>query len=308
MRQIIRRAHRDERGANAPGDPDDLWIRCPRCKELQYRPKHEEALGVCSKCKYHFRMTADARISVTVDDGSFRERDKTMPPVDPLHFSAGSRSYLEKLEHSQEATGRAEAFIYGSAALDANPLIIGAIEMDFIAGSMGATVGEKVTRSMELALDQSLPLVLFSSSGGARMQEGAVALMQLAKVLTRIDDLSAAGLPYISVMTDPCYGGVTASFAMLGDVNIAEPGAYIGFAGPRVIEQTTREKLPPGAATAEFLLKHGMIDLVVPRIDMKATLSRLLRIYSASDLARTRPRFIENAGRSTKREELRVGV
>lgn len=279
MRDLLRHAHREGRSPEGTGHPEDLWVRCPRCKELQYRAEHEQLLKVCGKCKYHFRMTASERIAVTVDSGSFRERDRNLEPVDPLDFAAGNRSYRDKLQESAEITGRPEAFIYGLGTIDETPAVVGAIDMEFIGGSMGAIVGEKVTRSMELALEGDSPLVLFSSSGGARMQEGVVALMQLAKVLTRMDELGAKSILFISVMTDPCYGGVTASYAMLGDVNIGEPGAFIGFAGPRVIEQTTREKLPPGVAQAEFLLHHGMLDMVVPRGEMKATLGRLLKMY-----------------------------
>lgn len=308
MRDLIRRAQRDAHMPEGTERPDDLWVRCPRCKELLYRPEHEQSLWVCSKCKYHFRVTASQRMSITFDDGSFREREGGIGPVDPLQFVAGSKTYREKLEDSALATGQPEGFTFGTGTIDGIGAVAGAIDMGFIGGSMGSVVGEKVTRAMEVALDDNLPLVLFSSSGGARMQEGAIALMQLAKVLTRIDDLSARGLPFVSVMTDPCYGGVTASYAMLGDVNIAEPGAYIGFAGPRVIEQTTREKLPPGAATAEFLQQHGMIDLVVARSDIRNMLSRLLSIYAASDLSVRLPRRITATDRERERNELRVGV
>ena len=284
MRDLLRHGHRPGQEPEGADGPSELWVRCPRCKELQYRAEHEQMLRVCSKCKFHFRMPARERVAVTVDEGSFRERDEDMQPVDPLGFVAGSRSYRDKLTESVEQTKQAEAFIYGTGAIDECPLVIGVIEMEYIGGSMGSIVGEKVVRAMELALDQQLPLVLVSSSGGARMQEGVVALMQLAKVLTRLDEMQEAAIPFISVMADPCYGGVTASYAMMGDVNVGEPGAFIGFAGPRVIEQTTREKLPPGAAQAEFLLHHGMLDMVVPRSEMRSTLGRLLKIYTAVPL------------------------
>jgi len=300
MRDLLRHGHRPGHEAEGDEGPSDLWVRCPRCKELQYRAEHEQLLRVCSKCKYHFRMRAAERIEITVDEGSFQERDGLIQPVDPLDFIAGSRSYRQKLEESAAQTKQPEAFIYGTGLIDGIPLVVGAIEMDFIGGSMGSVVGEKVVRAMELALAKRAPLVLFSSSGGARMQEGVVALMQLAKVLTRLDDMTEQGLPFISVMADPCYGGVTASYAMMGDVNIGEPGAFIGFAGPRVIEQTTREKLPAGAAQAEFLLHHGMLDLVVARSEMKSTLGRLIKIY-----APTRP---ERATTSATKELVAVGA
>lgn len=309
MRDLLRHGHRPGHAPEGAERPDELWVRCPRCKELQYRAEHEQRLRVCGKCKFHFRMPAHERITTTLDDGSFRERDGDLAGVDPLSFTGGARDYRQKLEEGAEQTGHPEGFLHGTGLIDGMPVVIGAIEMGFIGGSMGSVVGEKVTRAMELALGVSSPLILFSSSGGARMQEGAVALMQLAKVLTRLDDLGVAHLPFISVMADPCYGGVTASYAMLGDVNIGEPGAFIGFAGPRVIEQTTREKLPAGAAQAEFLLHHGMLDLVVQRSEMRSTLVRLLRIYtgaradqdSADDAAATSFREME-------RDELRVGV
>ncbi len=306
MRDILRRSHReDERDAGAGGD---LWVRCSKCKELLYRPEHEQNLWVCSKCKHHFRVAAPDRIHITADPGSFEERDADLPPMDPLHFRSGVRTYREKLEQSAAATGSPEAFLYGLARIDDSPCVLGVIEIEFIGGSMGAIVGEKVTRAIETSIATNLPLILFSSSGGARMQEGVVSLMQMAKTLARLDDLGAASVPFVSVMTDPCYGGVTASFAMLGDVNIGEPGAFIGFAGPRVIEQTTRERLPPGAAQSEFLLSHGMLDLVVPRPEMRTMLARLLRIYAARSTAAygSGEAFLES--RSAPPEKVAVGA
>jgi acetyl-CoA carboxylase carboxyl transferase subunit beta len=282
MRDLLRHGHRTGNDADGTDDAGALWVRCPRCKELQYRAEHEQLLRVCGKCRYHFRMPARERILITVDEDSFHEYDSDIQAVDPLGFVAGSRSYRDKLTESIEETGQPEGFIYGTGALDDLPLVVGAIEMEFIGGSMGSVVGEKVVRALELGLAEKCPVVLFSTGGGARMQEGVIALMQMAKVLTRLDEMTEAGLPYFSVMADPCYGGVTASFAMMGDVNIGEPGAFIGFAGARVIEQTTREKLPPGAAQAEFLLAHGMLDLVVPRGEMRLTIGRLLKIYGAA--------------------------
>lgn len=298
MKEILKRASRSDTEAAQTEPPDTLWIRCPRCKELLYTREHEQRLHVCSKCKYHFRVAAPERIALTLDAGTFRERDARMTSVDPLRFTIGGKSYADKLVDSVRSTGQIEAFLYGSGEIEGLPLVIGAMGIEFIGGSMGAVVGEKVARAIELAVSSRIPLVLFSTSGGARMQEGVVALMQMAKALSALEALHEERLPFISVMTDPCYGGVTASFAMSGDVNIAEPGAYVGFAGPRVIEQTTRQKLPPGAATAEFLRTHGMIDLVVPRSDMRPTLARLLRVYTLNRQTRN----------AEERLGLRVGV
>jgi acetyl-CoA carboxylase carboxyl transferase subunit beta len=310
MKDILRRAHRTGGAPKGAATPDDLWVRCPKCKELLYKRELEQSFFVCSKCKYHFRVTAPQRIEMTADDSSFREKDSDLPAVDPLHFVSGKKTYREKLDETVAATGQNEGFLYGPAQLDGMPVILGAIEFEFIAGSMGSVVGEKVTRAMEESLETGFPLILFSTSGGARMQEGILSLMQMPKVLGRLDDMADARLPYISVMTDPCYGGVTASFAMLGDVNIGEPGAFIGFAGPRVIEQTTRERLPPGAATSEFLLQHGMLDLVVPRGDMKLTLARLLRIYTGSSTEANKANLNGNSRTAGDkvRDELRVGL
>lgn len=307
MRERLRHGHRDNQVPEGGEAPNELWVRCPRCRELQYRAEHEQLLRVCGKCKYHFRMSASERIAITVDEGTFEERDAAMRSIDPLGFVGGARTYGEKLRESADKVGP-EAFIYGTGSIDGMRIAVGASEMEFIGGSMGAVVGEKVTRAMEVALEENMPLVLFSTSGGARMQEGVVSLMQLAKALTCLDALTVQALPFISVMTDPCYGGVTASYAMLGDINIGEPGAFIGFAGPRVIEQTTRERLPPGAAQSEFLLQHGMLDMVVSRGDMKPTLSRLLKIFSQ---AHTREDHFRSSGHSVReqeRDELRVGV
>lgn len=298
MKEILKRAQRPARSGVEGELPDNLWVRCPKCKELLYTRELEQSLYVCSKCKYHFRLRARQRILMTADDDSFRAREDDVEAVDPLHFAGGGKTYRDKLAESSASTGEREAFVYGRAMIDGMPIVIGAIDIEYIGGSMGAVVGDKVTNAIELATHERMPLVLFSTSGGARMQEGVIALMQMAKAVSALQSLNAAGVPYISVMVDPCYGGVTASFAMLGDVNIAEPAASIGFAGPRVIEQTTRQKLPPDAATAEFLQKHGMIDLVAPRAEMRTTLARLLRLSTECNAR----------WRSRERAELRLGV
>ncbi|MGH2449635.1 MAG: acetyl-CoA carboxylase, carboxyltransferase subunit beta, partial [Chloroflexota bacterium] len=261
---------------------DDLWVRCPHCQELLYLKEHEQALQVCSKCKYHFPLTAGERVGITVDEGSFQELDPGIRSGDPLKFSSPGSVYADKLEEYQTRTDVDEAFVYGTARLDGQPFMIGATEFKFCGGAMGAAVGEKIARTFDLAREQGLPVVIFAGGGGARMQEGMVSLMQMAKTVAALDRFKDSRLPFISVMTDPCLGGTTASFAMLGDVNIAEPGAYIGFAGRRVIEQTMRQKLPREAATAEFLQEHGMVDMVVARGELRTVLARLLGLYAAS--------------------------
>ncbi|GAC1405704.1 MAG: acetyl-CoA carboxylase, carboxyltransferase subunit beta [Chloroflexota bacterium] len=272
--------------------PDDLWVRCPRCRELLYSKELEQALRVCSKCKYHFSMTARDRIASTVDDGSFTEYDPALHSVDPLQFSSLGEPYRVKLEQYADQAETNEALIYGTAKVADQDVVIGATEFKFCGGSMGAAFGEKVARAIDLARDRSVGLVLFSSGGGARMQEGTISLMQMAKTVAALDRFKDSGLPFISVLADNCLGGITASYAMLGDVNIAEPGAYIGFAGRRVIEQTMRQKLPQNAATSEFLLPRGMVDMVVARPDLSGILGRLLSMYVSHNSYPSRKRRI----------------
>jgi acetyl-CoA carboxylase carboxyl transferase subunit beta len=277
MKEIFRRhpraAEQFEKSA------DNLWVRCPRCRELLYSRELEQSLWVCSKCKYHYPIAARQRIDITVDADSFEELDPRMSSVDPLHFQSLGETYAEKLQQYRDRADADEAFIYGTAGIDGQQVAIGASEFQFSGGSMGAVCGEKVTRAIELAIERQIPLILFSTGGGARMQEGTISLLQMAKTIAALDRLKDRVLPFFSVMTDPCLGGITASYAMLGDVNIAEPGAYIGFAGRRVIEQTMRQKLPANAATSEFLLKHGMLDLVTQRSEIPGILARLLKLY-----------------------------
>jgi acetyl-CoA carboxylase carboxyl transferase subunit beta len=265
--------------------PDNLWVRCDRCKELLYAKELEQWLKVCSKCKYHFRISARDRIDVTLDAQSFQERDADLRSTDPLRFTSPAESYGEKLSQYAEQTGSDEAFIFGTGRIDEQDIVFGVTEFDFAGGSMGAVFGEKMARAIELAEKETLPLVVVSSGGGARMQEGAVSLLQMAKTVSALDRFKAKGLPFFSVMVDPCLGGITASYAMLGDVNLAEPGAYIGFAGRRVIEQTMRHNLPRDAATAEFLQAHGMVDQVVPRAELPGVLGRLIRILATDNPA-----------------------
>jgi len=265
--------------------PGGLWAKCPRCKNLIYQKELERNLQVCPKCGYHHRLSATDRIAVTLDPGSFVEFDAGLTSVDPLGFT----DYPEKLEEARRRTGRAEAAFTGMGTLDGFRTIVVALDFFFMGGSMGSVVGEKVARAAERALEQRLPLIIFSASGGARMQEGALSLMQLAKTSAAVARLHAERLPYISVMCDPTTGGVTASFAFLGDVILAEPGALIGFAGRRVIEQTIGRRLPEDFQTAEFCREHGLIDMIVPRDQLRPQLSRLLRFFGAPRVALEEP-------------------
>jgi acetyl-CoA carboxylase carboxyl transferase subunit beta len=248
---------------------EGLWLKCEGCREIIWKKDLESTLNTCSKCGYHFRMDARSRLQMLFDDGVYREHDEFLESTDPLQF-VDSKPYLERLKTTQEATSLKDAMISGTGKLEGRPVSICAMEPKFIGGSMGAVMGEKITRAIERSIELRTPLIIVSASGGARMQEGAVSLMQMAKVSAALMRLDESRLPYISVLTDPTTGGVTASFAMLGDLNIGEPGALIGFAGPRVIEQSIRQKLPEGFQRSEFLLKHGMLDAVVPRGEMKA--------------------------------------
>jgi acetyl-CoA carboxylase carboxyl transferase subunit beta len=256
--------------------PEGLWIKCPSCARAIYNKEHLESLQVCAKCGHHFRMSATDRLRMLFD-AAWDEHDAGLRSTDPLQFT-DTKPYRGRLEASIQATGLNDAVITASGALDGIAVVIASMEYSFIGGSMGVVVGEKITRAAERALDTRAPFIVVSCSGGARMMEGALSLMQMAKISAALGRLDRAGLPYISILTDPTTGGVTASFAMLGDLNIAEPKALIGFAGPRVIEQTIRQKLPPGFQRSEFLLEKGFIDAIVDRREMKATLSRTLRV------------------------------
>ncbi len=257
--------------------PAGLWAKCPRCSNLIYRKELERSLKVCPKCNYHHRLSSVERLKFTLDEDTFREHDAGLTSSDLVGFDG----YQARLEEARKKTGLPEAIIIGEGAIEGWRVVVGALDFFFMGGSMGSTVGEKVARAAERAGEQRLPLVLFSASGGARMQEGALSLMQLAKTSAAIRRLHDAALPYLSVMCDPTTGGVTASFAFLGDVILAEPGALIGFAGRRVIEQTIRHKLPDTFQTAEFCLEKGLIDMVVPRAEMRPTLARLLSFFGA---------------------------
>jgi acetyl-CoA carboxylase carboxyl transferase subunit beta len=261
--------------------PEGLWVKCPSCGEAIYNKDLAGTLNVCPKCAHHLRIGAADRLRMLFD-GEWTEYDRDLESTDPLTF-ADTKPYRKRLDATIAATGMKDAVICAVGRVEGIETSIAAMEYSFIGGSMGVVVGEKITRAIERALERRLPVVIVSSSGGARMMEGALSLMQMAKISAALARLDRARLPYISVLTDPTTGGVTASFAMLGDVNIAEPKALIGFAGPRVIEQTIRQKLPEGFQRSEFLLEHGMLDLVVDRREMKAAIGRILRFALAEN-------------------------
>ena len=263
--------------------PPDLWTRCPSCNEMLYNKRLEKDLRVCPRCGHHFRLRVDARLAQLLDPDTFRERDAGLESVDPLGF-VDQKAYPDRIAAAQTATGLREAAAWGSGAIGGHPVVICVMDFAFMGGSMGSVVGEKVTRAAEQALEARQPLIVVSASGGARMQEGTLALMQLAKTVAALGRLEAAGVPYISVMTDPTTGGVFASFAVLGDVNLAEPDALIGFAGARVAAGTTGEALPPGFQRAEFLYAHGFVDQVVARSELRARLIQVLGYLRARPL------------------------
>ncbi len=256
--------------------PEGLWVKCDNCKEIIYRKEVEKNFKVCPKCDYHFRISASERLPYLVDEGSFVEVEDGLSPKDFLNF----KDYKDKLKSSRKKTGLKDAVISGEAKIGGKPVSIVVMDFDFMGGSMGSVVGEKIARAIERAIEKRTPFVSVASSGGARMQEGILSLMQMAKTSAAAARLGEAGLPFISVLTDPTFGGVTASFAMLGDIIIAEPKSLIGFAGPRVIEQTIKQQLPAGFQRAEFLQEHGMIDAIVPRREMRVVLGKILDFFA----------------------------
>jgi acetyl-CoA carboxylase carboxyl transferase subunit beta len=258
---------------------EGLWIKCDSCKEIMARAEVERAGRVCPKCHYPFRITSRERIGLLVDPGTFEEYQTGIASVDPLAFKDTKR-YRDRLKTAKQKTTMEEAVVTGVARVGGHPVVLCVFEFGFLGGSMGSVVGEKLTRAIELAIDKHVPVIIVPASGGARMQEGILSLMQMAKTSAALARLGEAGLPYLSVLTDPTTGGVTASFAMLGDVILAEPRALIGFAGPRVIAETIRQPLPEGFQRSEFLLEHGQIDLVVERRELKDTLRRLLAFFA----------------------------
>ena len=258
--------------------PEGFWLKCSGCKEIIYRKEVDNNFKVCPKCDYHFPIPIETRISLICDPGTFKEWGAELKPKDPLAFKDTIR-YRERMKRAQKKTGQNDAIVTGDAAICGNPTVLGIMNFSYLGGSMGSVVGEKITRAAERCLERRVPLTLFSASGGARMQEGIYSLMQMAKTSAAVARLREARVPFISVLTDPTFGGVAASFSMLGDVNIAEPGALIGFAGPRVIEQTIKQQLPEGFQRSEFLLEHGMVDMIVDRKSLRDTLGRLLTFF-----------------------------
>ena len=277
----IRLFRRKEEGEKRIKTPEGMWIKCGACLEIIYKPEVERNLNVCPKCNYHFRIPALERIRTVVDEGTFQEFGDDLESVDMLVFT-DTKKYTDRLKEAKKKTGRKEAVITGIARINGIGVVLGVLDFEFLGGSMGCVVGEKVAIACEQALELRCPLIIFSASGGARMQEGTLSLMQMAKTSAALARLSEAKLPYISVMTDPTTGGVAASFSMLGDIIISEPGALIGFAGPRVIEQTIKQKLPEGFQRAEFLLEHGMVDMIVERTKLKPSLTQILRFLEPS--------------------------
>src|SRR3954463_3421074 len=261
--------------------PEGLWVKCPGCTQLIYKNDLEQNLNVCPKCAHHFRITAAERLSGLFDDGKYAEHFANLISTDPLQFT-DTKPYRDRLQKTIQSTGMKDACIVATGRMEGLDVVIAAMEYQFIGGSMGVVVGEKITRAIEMAIDRRQPAIIISCSGGARMMEGALSLMQMAKVSAALARLDRARLPFISILTDPTTGGVTASFAMLGDLNVAEPKALIGFAGPRVIEQTIRQTLPEGFQRSEFLLDKGMLDLIVDRHEMKAVIANALRFMGAS--------------------------
>jgi len=259
--------------------PEGLWVKCYNCKEIVYKKEIDKNCKVCPKCNYHFRINAKERIELLIDGGSFIEFDADISSADPLSFK-DSMPYPERIQENRKKSGLQEAVVSGEASINGYPVVLAVMDFSFMGGSMGSAVGEKISRAVETAIEKQTPLIIFASSGGARMQEGILSLMQMAKVSAALGKLKDNGIPYISVLADPTFGGVAASFAMLGDIIIAEPRSLIGFAGPRLIEQTIKQQLPDNFQRAEFLLEHGFIDMVVSREEMKKTITKIIELLS----------------------------
>ena len=263
--------------SNGRISPDGMWTKCDGCGEIIHRKQLEQQFYTCLKCNFHFRIGSKEYLRILLDEGTFKEMDRKMRSTDPLDFK-DTKAYRERVRDSIRKTGLNDAVRTGTGKIGGIEVVIGVMDFSFIGGSMGSVVGEKIARAIDKARKSEIPLVVISSSGGARMMEAAYSLMQLAKTSAKLAQLSDTGIPYLSVMTDPTTGGVTASYAMLGDVNLAEPGALIGFAGPRVIRQTIGKDLPPGFQRSEFQLEHGFVDAVIHRKDMKETITKLLKL------------------------------
>ncbi|NIB41328.1 acetyl-CoA carboxylase carboxyltransferase subunit beta [Pseudomaricurvus alkylphenolicus] len=277
--KIVPSAVRTQRGRGQSKVPEGLWKKCVKCSAVLYRPELERNLDVCPKCDHHMRIGARRRLDVFLDEGNRQELAVEVEPIDRLKFK-DLKKYKDRLSAAQKATGEKDALVAMRGELNGKPVVAVAFEFAFHGGSMGYVVGEKFTRAAQVALEEDIPLICFSATGGARMQEALISLMQMAKTSAVIERLKQQGTPYISIMTDPVYGGVSASLALLGDINAAEPGARAGFAGPNIIEQTIRQKLPAGFQRAEFLLDHGAIDMIIPRAEMRDRISGLLAKFT----------------------------
>ena len=271
------RAGIEKSGGKKVTFPDGMWVKCPGCSETLLSKDIEANLQVCPKCGYHYRISARKRLEALLDDGAWQEYDADVTSVDFLQFK-DAKSYQDRIDAALAKGGSKDAVICVEGSIEELPVQVSCFDFSFMGGSMGSVVGEKITRSIERGLQKSQPVIIISASGGARMQESILSLMQMAKTSAALAKLKRAGIPFVSLLTDPTTGGVTASFAMLGDINISEPKALIGFAGPRVIEQTIRQKLPEGFQRAEYLLDHGMIDAIIPRLEMRRTLASLLKM------------------------------
>jgi len=279
---ITRSGKRKQQGDGAV--PEGLWKKCPKCEAVLYKPELENKLDVCPKCDHHMRIGARRRVAIFLDESEQLELAEDVEPIDRLNFK-DVKKYKDRLSSAQKSTGEKDALIAVKGTLKGMPVVVCVFEFAFHGGSMGYAVGEKFTRAAKLALEEKIPLVCFSATGGARMQEALISLMQMAKTSAIIEKLKAEGVPYISIMTDPVYGGVSASLALLGDVNVAEPGARAGFAGPNIIEQTIRQKLPKGFQRSEFLLDHGAIDMIVPRSEMRDRMASILSMMTRQQMA-----------------------
>lgn len=260
--------------------PDGMWTKCESCGEIIHKTELEQNLHTCAKCNAHFRIGSNEYLALLLDERSFKEQDRKMRSVDPLKF-VDTKKYRDRIPEAIKRSKLYDAIRWGTGTIDKRPVVVAVMDFSFIGGSMGSVVGEKISRAIDRAWKSRTPLIIVSASGGARMMEGALSLMQLAKTSARLARLSEARVPYFSILTDPTTGGVTASYAMLGDINIAEPGALIGFAGPRVIKQTIGKDLPPGFQRSEFLLEHGFVDMVVHRKELKHTLSQLISVLTS---------------------------
>ncbi len=288
MKEFFRRSKKsfsaEQSQSRGTSVPDDMWVKCPACRELVYKKELHDNLKVCPKCDHHMRLSSREWLAM-FDAGSFVEYDGDLWPIDPLGFTSPDGTYAEKLVKTQERTEMPDAVISGVARIEERTLALAICDFSFMGASMGSVYGEKMVRAAERAAAMGIPLLTINSSGGARQQEGVIALMQMAKITMALTRLAEVGQPHIALLVDPCYGGVTASYPSVADIIIAEPGANIGFAGKRLIEQIVRQKLPAGFQTAEFMLEHGMIDMVTPRGDLRTVLSRALRLYKHSSSA-----------------------